>query len=263
MADVKWIKLAINIFDNRKIRQIETLPDGYAIIVAWIKLLCLAGNINDTGMIYLTKEIPYTDQMLATQFNIPLVTMQFALKTFEQFGMIKLTDNILCISNWEKYQSTDKLSEIREYNRIAQRKSRDKKKQFPHVNDMSMTCQPCQGTDIDIDIDVDKDLDKIESKSICETAQAPIPPTPKSKRFVAPNLEEIREYCQERNNHVDPDRFYNHYSANGWMVGKNKMRDWKAAVRTWERNEYSSKQNQNGFETSNPFAEMLKEEAQK
>lgn len=168
MADVKWIKLATEIFDNRKIRQIEGLPDGDAIIVIWMKLLCLAGNINDSGMVYFTKEIPYTDQMLAMQFNRPLTTVQLALKTFEQFGMIEVIENILHISNWEKYQSVDRLSEIREYNRIAKQKSREKAKQklLETVNDMSMTSQRCHDTDKDKD--KEKEIDKEIYISIVE-----------------------------------------------------------------------------------------------
>jgi len=53
--------------------------------------------------------------------------------------------------------------------------------------------------------------------------------------FIPPTLEEVVAYCQERNNGVDPQKWYDFYSAKGWMIGKNKMRDWKAAVRTWER----------------------------
>jgi predicted phage replisome organizer len=163
MAEVKWIKLSSTIFDDTKIKQLETLPDGDTIIVIWLKLLCLAGNINDNGFIYLTKEIPYTDQMLATQFNRPLTTVQFALNVFSQYGMIELIDNILYVSNWNKYQNTDKLAEIREYNRLAQQKSRAKKKLLlaeSNVNDKSMTSQPCQDTDIDIeeDKDIEKDI---------------------------------------------------------------------------------------------------------
>ena len=60
MADVKWIKIATDIFDNRKIKQIEAMPKGEAIIVIWIKLICLAGAINDGGRIYFTDDIPYT-----------------------------------------------------------------------------------------------------------------------------------------------------------------------------------------------------------
>lgn len=164
MADVKWIKLVTNIFDNRKIRMIESMPEGYAIIVTWLKLLCLAGNINDTGMVYFTKELPYTDQMLATQFNIPLTTVQLALKTFEQFGMIEVVDNILCISNWEKYQNVDRLTEIREYNRLAKQKSRAKQKALAAVNDMSRTSQPCHDTDIDKEEDKEKDKKKTKEQ---------------------------------------------------------------------------------------------------
>ena len=58
MAEIKWIKIATNVFDSKKIKQIETLPDGDTIIVIWFKLLVLAGNINDSGFIYFTKDIP-------------------------------------------------------------------------------------------------------------------------------------------------------------------------------------------------------------
>lgn len=158
MADVKWIKLSSNIFDNTKIKQIEVLPDGDTIIVIWVKLLCLAGNINDNGFVYLTKEIPYTDQMLATQFNRPLTTVQLALNIFKQYGMIDIIDDILYISNWEKYQNVDRLSEIREYNRLAKQKSRAKQKlltENKNVNDKSMTSQRRHDTDIDIDKEKD------------------------------------------------------------------------------------------------------------
>jgi len=82
---------------------------------------------------------------------------------------------------------------------------------------------------------------------------------PKSKRFVPPTIEEVRDYCRERNNLVDPEKFIDYYSSNGWMVGKHKMVDWKAAVRTWEKNNYSGKQKPQK-EFVNPFTELLKKE---
>lgn len=60
-----------------------------------------------------------------------------------------------------------------------------------------------------------------------------------SATFSPPSIDEVAAYCQERGNGVDPQRWHDHYTARGWMVGKNKMRDWRAAVRTWERNEYA------------------------
>jgi hypothetical protein len=59
----------------------------------------------------------------------------------------------------------------------------------------------------------------------------------KAERFTPPTVNEIKQYCQDRNNNVDPDKFHDFYQAKGWMVGSNKMKDWKAAVRTWEKKE--------------------------
>lgn len=66
-----------------------------------------------------------------------------------------------------------------------------------------------------------------------------------AKRFVPPSLDEVKAYCIERNNNVDPERFIDYYQSNGWKVGKNSMKDWKAAVRSWERNQFSDKKDKN------------------
>nr|DAG30459.1 MAG TPA: replisome organizer [Caudoviricetes sp.] len=153
MADVKWIKLSTGLPDNRKIKQIRTLPDGDTIALMWIFLMCLAGNSNDDGFVFFTKEIPYTDEMLAEEFKMDINTIRLGLATFEKFGMIEIVDDFICLSAWEKWQSTDKLSELKEYNRIKKRESRARKREemSKDVIDMSLTCQPCQGTDIDKD----------------------------------------------------------------------------------------------------------------
>ncbi len=148
MAEVKWIKVSTDMFDgSRKIKQIEMMPEGDTILVIWLKLLLLAGNVNDGGAIYLTPEIPYTEEMLATELRRPLNTVKMALTVFERFGMIEIVDDILHLSAWEKYQSVDKLAEIREQNRLAQQKSRAKRKLLQNKNDMShdshMTCHGC------------------------------------------------------------------------------------------------------------------------
>jgi hypothetical protein len=62
----------------------------------------------------------------------------------------------------------------------------------------------------------------------------------KTKRFIKPNIQEIKDYCLERKNNVDVNKFFNYYEANGWKVGKNAMKDWKACVRTWEGNNFNS-----------------------
>ena len=81
-------------------------------------------------------------------------------------------------------------------------------------------------------------------------------PTP--KRFVPPTVDEVRAYCLERGNGIDPQRFIDHYTSNGWMVGKNKMKDWKAAVRTWEQREKPWGQPKTA-KSSNPFLDMLED----
>jgi len=56
-----------------------------------------------------------------------------------------------------------------------------------------------------------------------------------AKKFTPPTIQDVKDYCNERQNSVDPQQFIDYYTSNGWMVGRNKMKDWKAAVRTWER----------------------------
>lgn len=172
MAEVKWIKMATNIWDNRKIVQIESLPDGDTIIVIWLKLLCLAGTTNDSGMVYFTKEIPYTEQMLSTLFNRPLATIQFALKVFQEFEMISIIDDFLQISNWKKYQNIEGMDKIREQNRIRKQNQRERQK-IMIEQDMSrdMSRDVTQQNKIkNKKEDIDKDNKLIVSKdTICQT----------------------------------------------------------------------------------------------
>ena len=88
------------------------------------------------------------------------------------------------------------------------------------------------GTDMDTQIRLGKDRLGKDRLGECEQKQT-------DKRFVPPTVEEVREYCRERKNNVDPEKFVDFYEAKGWMVGKNKMKDWRAAVRTWERDDRS------------------------
>ncbi len=170
MAEVKWIKMATNIWDNRKIVQIESLPDGDTIIVIWLKLLCLAGTTNDSGMVYFTKEIPYTEQMLATLFNRPLATIQFALKVFQEFEMISIIDDFLQISNWKKYQNIEGMDKIREQNRIRKQNQRERQKIMIEQDTSRDMSRDVTQQNKKEDIDKEKDNKLIVSKdTICQT----------------------------------------------------------------------------------------------
>lgn len=108
-----------------------------------------------------------------------------------------------------------------------------------------------------VDSPIEKKLkdNNTDNNTLNNTFNKDIGEEPKRKRFVPPTLEEVKAYCIERNNNVDAQRFIDYYTSNGWLVGKNKMKDWKAAVRTWERNGYSKKETQNSSYDTNEFYE--------
>lgn len=144
MAETEWIKLYLKTFrTSRKISAIERMKNGDTFIVIWFKLLCLAGEINDDGAVYITPKVPFDSISLADELKKPRAVVDAAIKVFEEHDMLFRDDaGFIQILNWEKYQNVDRLAELREYNRIAQRKSRERKKAQnvnDNVNDMSMT----------------------------------------------------------------------------------------------------------------------------
>jgi predicted phage replisome organizer len=123
MADVKWIKITTDIFDDEKILLIEGLPDSYAIITVWFKLLCLAGKQNNNG-VFMMGRIPYTNQMLATIFRMKESTVSMALEVFSNFGMVEIVEGVITIPNWKKHQSLDAYEKKKERDRLYQAERR-------------------------------------------------------------------------------------------------------------------------------------------
>ena len=230
MAEVKWIKITTDIFDDEKVLLIESLPEADSIIVIWFKLLCLAGKTNNSGVLMMNDKVAYTDKMLATIFRRNENTVKLALSTFEKFGMIEIVDDVITIPNWGKHQSLDQLEKKKEYMRDYMHDYREKQKQIACKTNCKTNCKANSKTNVSsLDKDIDKDIDKDKKKNIKE-------------KFVPPTVEEVKAYCDERKNKVDPEAFIDFYESKGWMVGKNKMKDWKAAVRNWERNDERRKQ---------------------
>ena len=159
MADVKWVKITTDMFDNRKIKHLRRLPDGNSIVLIWVMLITTAGRCNANGMIFLTEDIPYTPKMLADELDFEENTVQLALDALQRLNMITLIDGTFSITNWEEYQNVDRLAEIREYNRLAKQKSREKKKLLQGVNDMSMTSQRGHDTEEEGEEDKEKELE--------------------------------------------------------------------------------------------------------
>ena len=128
MADINWIKLRVDMFDDEKIKIIQSMPEGDAILVIWIRIIALAGKCNAKGLVLIEDEFPYSDEMLATIFNKPLATVRLALGTFEKFRMIERTEKGIYISNFEKHQNTAGMEKIREQARIRKQREREKKR---------------------------------------------------------------------------------------------------------------------------------------
>ena len=135
MAEIKWIKLSVNMFDDEKIKLIRTLPDGEKIVMIWVQTMCLAGKINDGGSVYMGQNLAYSDEMLATIFNQPLNVVRAALSTLHNFEMIDISDNgVIDILNWEKHQNIDGMERIQTQNRERKRRFdlRKKVKELGH-----------------------------------------------------------------------------------------------------------------------------------
>lgn len=166
MADVKWIKLCTDVFDDEKIILIDALPERDGVLVIWFKLLCMAGKQNNGGVFMLNDKIAYTDEMLATIFRRPINTVRLALNTFEQFGMIEIINNTITIPNWEKHQNLKQLEQAREQTRKRVAKYREKQKLLAGGED-------CNGTS-NVTVTqtdkkrIDKDKNRIEEDVVVD-----------------------------------------------------------------------------------------------
>ena len=172
MAEVKWIKLTTDMFDNRKIKHLRKLPEGNNIVLIWVMLLTMAGRCNASGMIFLTENIPYTPKMLADELDFEENTVQLALQVLEQLNMITTNHGFFTIAGWEEYQNIDGMEKIREQTRKRVAKYREK--QLALQSNATVT----QGNAIDIDIE--EDIEGRPSVDTCvvstvESTSAPCP----------------------------------------------------------------------------------------
>lgn len=175
MADVKWIKIATDIFNDEKILLIESLPEADTIITIWFKLLCLAGRQNNSGIFIMNDKIPYTDKMLATIFRRKEASVQMALKTFQEFEMIEIVDNVITIPNWDKYQKLDAYEAKKEYDRQYQAKKRLEQKEKLLVVNNRTTDSTMVGI---LDKEKDKDKEVLKENIIKEKNQPFSPKIP-------------------------------------------------------------------------------------
>ena len=128
MAEVKWIKITTDMFDDEKIRLIESMPEGDAILVTWIKLLTLAGKTNDKRDYLSNRNNTLHGRYVIYYMSRPLQIIRLALQTFEKLEMIAIENGIINIVNWEKHQNIERLQQIREQTRTRVARFREKQR---------------------------------------------------------------------------------------------------------------------------------------
>ena len=248
MADVKWIKITTDIFDDEKMLMIEALPSADSIIVVWFKLLTFAGKQNNDGVFVMNNRIAYTDEMLASIFRRDINVIRFALETFERFGMIDIVEGVVTIPNWNKHQTLDSYEKKKERDRIYSAERRAKQRLLIGASEKSSDSR-LTTSDESLSVAVseeekekEKEIELELDNNISDSNEPQ--PVKKRKQFKPPTVEEVQAYCMERMNNVNAESFVDFYESKGWYVGKNKMKDWKAAVRTWEKGskQYTSKE---------------------
>lgn len=225
-----WLKLKRDFFKRHDIQIIESMPNGKDYILFYLKLLC--ESVDHEGNLRFSEQIPYNEQMLSTITNTNVDIVRSAIKIFSELHMMDVMDdgtfymNEVCkMLGTETYWAEKK----REQRGIGQ---------CPTVSNESPTC-PSKSKIKSIELNKEKEKDKEIEISDSKESQ-------RSSRFTPPTIDEVRDYCNERMNNVDAESFVDFYSSKGWMVGKNKMKDWKAAVRTWEKGRNTQQNTQRG-----------------
>lgn len=226
MSDNKkyyYLRLKDNFFDSDELKILESMKDGY--LYSNILLKLYLRSLKNDGKLVVNDRIPYNAEMLASVTGHQVGTVKQALSIFKDLGLIDVLENgaiyMLDIQNFIGRGSSE-ADRKREY---RQRIENDRTNVQTKVQQISEKSPP------EIEIEIEKEIEKEIHSSAKST-------TTKRKRFEKPTLSEIKAYCIERGNKVDAQHFFDYYESNGWRVGKNSMKNWQAAVRTWERSEY-------------------------
>ena len=241
MSDNKkyyYLRLKDNFFDSDELKILESMKDGY--LYSNILLKLYLRSLKNDGKLVVNDRIPYNAEMLASVTGHQIGTVKQALSIFKELGLIDVLENgaiyMLDIQNFIGRGSSE-ADRKREY---RQRIETDR----TNVRQISDKTPP------EIELEIEKEIDS-SAKST----------TTKRKRFEKPTISDIEQYCIERNNNVNAEQFFDYYESNGWKVGKNSMKDWKAAVRTWERNRYdqSVKSKNSKTDAMNVVKELMEE----
>ena len=207
-----YLKLKDSFFSSEEMMMLESLPDGLVFQNIYLRM-CLLSLKND-GALTFKNMLPYDLQMLSTVLRIDMAKMKMAVELFEKLGLVTKTDNeVLFMSDIQALIGKSST----EAERIANYRKR--------IAGCTKGVQMLQNCTPKIELKTESEKDYSYSFSE-ETQQQP---------FQKPTINEIKEYCAERENKIDPAYFFDYYETKGWKVGKHKMTDWKACIRNWER----------------------------
>ena len=237
MADIKWIKITTDIFDDEKIKIIDTYPARDEIIVIWFKLLTLAGKSNSSGSLFLSNRIPYTIEMLSTIFNREVNVIQMALNVFVNFGMVDIQENeTISIANWEKHQNVDGMEHVRELTKKRVSRHREKLKQLP-TPDEHVTLHETLRNAIEEELDKESDKEKNKKKK-----DKPVKHKYGEYNNVLLSDEELEKLKSEFSDYKERIENLSVYMAS---KGK-KYESHLATIRNWARKEQKEKCNAPG-----------------
>ena len=250
-----WIKLSQAFFQSKEIKKLRRIAGGDTYVIIYLKMQLI--SLETGGRIYYDGIEDDFAEELALSLDEDVNNIRMTLAFMQKCGLIEKRSE-------EEYFLPEVLRNFGAETDAARRmrSMRERNKVTIERNNVTPMLQD-RYTDIDKDIDKDIDIElekEIESEKEIEAVPAS-PPAPaeskKTKRFVKPKVEEVEAYCRERQNGIDAHHFYDYYESNGWKVGKSPMKDWKATVRSWERNGYSTGKQQKENHSVDKYKEFI------
>lgn len=225
MSDNKkyfYMRLKEDFYDSPEMMLIESMPNGYKMSNLLMKMYCrcLRGN----GRLAVNERIPYSPEMLSTVTRIDIKTVRTALEKFIELGLIEILDSGMIF-----------MLDIQEYVGESSTEADRKRKYRAMINEES--CKNGGHLSGQLSEEPPPYIETEKSTSNKNIEESTLNKPPKRTRFIPPTVDEVRAYCEENGYQIDAVYFVDYYTANGWMAGKNKMKDWKATVRNWNRRE--------------------------
>ena len=225
-----WLKLDEHFFKSNGIKIIKKMTDGYKYIVLYLEMMLL--SINSNGNLYVSDGVAFDAELLSYVVDMDTEDVEAALRVFEKLKLIERDNATIRILNFDNMVGSETAD--------AERMRRKRSNKTEHCSVLFEHCS----TDIDKDIDTEKEKDiDIETEGEKEKeAEASFGTHSGKNNFEnsfdnIPSLDDVKAYALERGSAVDCEKFYDHYSAVGWLMGKTPIKDWKAAFRKWEKTE--------------------------